>query len=104
MTGLGFAVRSFLHYLRFNLTVAIGIAISTAILTGGLIVGDSVRYSLEQSTKYRLGETQYGHYHGRQVYNSLSGCPPPGRTLRTSGSGTRDYLCSNLATTRDSNC
>jgi ABC-type lipoprotein release transport system permease subunit len=57
MTGLGFAVRSFLHYLRFNLTVAIGIAISTAILTGGLIVGDSVRFSLEQSTKYRLGET-----------------------------------------------
>jgi ABC-type lipoprotein release transport system permease subunit len=58
MTGSGFAIRSFLHYLRFNLTVAIGVAISTAILTGGLIVGDSVRYSLEQSTRYRLGETR----------------------------------------------
>jgi len=58
MTGLGFAVRSFLHYLRFNLTVAIGVAISTAILTGGLIVGDSVRYSLEQGTRYRLGGTR----------------------------------------------
>ena len=58
MTGFGFAIRSFLHYLRFNLTVAIGVAISTAILTGGLIVGDSVRYSLEQSTRYRLGETR----------------------------------------------
>ena len=55
MTGLGFAIRNFLHYLRFNLTVAIGVAISTAILTGGLIVGDSVRYSLEQGTRYRLG-------------------------------------------------
>ncbi len=59
MTGLGFAIRSFLHYLRFNLTVAIGVAISTAILTGGLIVGDSVRYSLEQSTRYRLGDARW---------------------------------------------
>ena len=58
MTVFGFAIRSFLHYLRFNLTVAIGVAISTAILTGGLIVGDSVRYSLEQSTRYRLGGTR----------------------------------------------
>ena len=58
MTRFGFAIRSFLHYLRFNLTVAIGVAISTAILTGGLIVGDSVRYSLEQGTRYRLGETR----------------------------------------------
>ncbi len=58
MTGFGFAIRSFLHYLRFNLTVAIGVAISTAILTGGLIIGDSVRYSLEQSTRYRLGDTR----------------------------------------------
>ena len=58
MTVLGFAIRSFFHYLRFNLTVALGIAISTAILTGGLIVGDSVRYSLEQGTRYRLGGTR----------------------------------------------
>jgi putative ABC transport system permease protein len=58
MTGSGFAIRSFFHYLRFNLTVAIGVAISTAVLTGGLIVGDSVRYSLEQSTRYRLGKTK----------------------------------------------
>lgn len=58
MTGFGFAIRSFFHYLRFNLTVAIGVAITTAILTGGLIIGDSVTYSLEQSTRYRLGETR----------------------------------------------
>jgi ABC-type lipoprotein release transport system permease subunit len=58
MTGFGFAIRSFLHYLRYNLTVAIGVAISTAILTGGLIIGDSLTYSLEQSTRYRLGKTR----------------------------------------------
>jgi putative ABC transport system permease protein len=58
MTGFGFAIRSFFHYLRFNLTVAIGVAITTAILTGGLIIGDSVTYSLEQSTRYRLGKTR----------------------------------------------
>ena len=58
MTAFGFAIRSFVHYLRYNLTVAIGIAISTAVLTGGLIIGDSMRYSLEQSTRYRLGGTR----------------------------------------------
>jgi putative ABC transport system permease protein len=58
MTVFGFAIRSFVHYLRYNLTVAIGIAISTAVLTGGLIIGDSMRHSLEQSTRYRLGGTR----------------------------------------------
>jgi ABC-type lipoprotein release transport system permease subunit len=58
MTGFGFAIRSFLHYLRYNLTVALGVAISTAILTGGLIVGDSMRHSLELGTRYRLGGTR----------------------------------------------
>jgi putative ABC transport system permease protein len=32
-----------------------GVAISTAVLTGGLIVGDSVKYSLQQTVTFRLG-------------------------------------------------
>jgi len=36
-----------------------GVAISTAVLTGALIIGDSVTFSLEQSTFYRLGRTTH---------------------------------------------
>jgi len=46
----------FLYYFKANFWVAMGIAVSTAVLTGGLIVGDSVKYSLEQSAVTRLGK------------------------------------------------
>ena len=39
--------------------MALGVAISATVLTGSLIIGDSVRYSLEQATFYRLGETTH---------------------------------------------
>jgi putative ABC transport system permease protein len=57
MTTLGFVIKSFIHYLRYNLTVTAGVAVSTAVLTGALIVGDSVRHSLEKAAFYRLGKT-----------------------------------------------
>ena len=52
---LHFVRKTFLHYIRGNMVVALGVAISTAVLTGGLIIGDSVTYSLEKITFYRLG-------------------------------------------------
>ena len=45
------------HYLKLNFTIVLGIALSTAILVGALIIGDSVRYSLQQITVQRLGKT-----------------------------------------------
>ena len=45
------------HYRRLNLTIILGIALSTAILVGALIIGDSVKYSLQQITVQRLGKT-----------------------------------------------
>lgn len=39
--------------------MALGVAVSATVLTGSLIIGDSVRYSLEQATFYRLGETTH---------------------------------------------
>lgn len=59
MTKLTYIFKSFFHYLKANLLVALGVAISTMVLTGSLIIGDSVRYSLEQTTFYRLGETTH---------------------------------------------
>ncbi|MBW6534704.1 MAG: FtsX-like permease family protein [Mariniphaga sp.] len=59
MTKFNYILKSFLHYLKANLLVALGVAISTMVLTGSLIIGDSVRHSLEQTTFFRLGETTH---------------------------------------------
>ncbi len=52
-----YILRSIRHYLKLNFTIVLGIALSTAILVGALIIGDSVRYSLQQITVQRLGKT-----------------------------------------------
>jgi len=57
MTRLRFIIKSLIHYAPGHLAVAFGVAISTAVLTGALIIGDSVRYSLEEHVIYRLGKT-----------------------------------------------
>ncbi|HEX7447972.1 MAG TPA: ABC transporter permease, partial [Pirellulales bacterium] len=46
---------SLLYHWRMNLAVGLGVAVSTAVLTGALLVGDSVRGSLRQLTLDRLG-------------------------------------------------
>ena len=50
------ATRSFRHYLLSNVVIALGVAAATAVLTGALIVGDSMRHSLHELTMERLGE------------------------------------------------
>ncbi|HNX57008.1 MAG TPA: ABC transporter permease, partial [Prolixibacteraceae bacterium] len=52
-----YILRTIRHYLKLNFTIVLGIALSTAILVGALIIGDSVRYSLQQITVQRLGKT-----------------------------------------------
>ncbi|MCE4562986.1 ABC transporter permease [Maribellus sp. CM-23] len=59
MTRLQYIIKTFLHYFKANLLVALGVVVSTMVLTGSLVIGDSVRYSLEQATFYRLGETTH---------------------------------------------
>ncbi len=48
-------LRSLTHFWRMNLAVALGAATTTSVLTGALIVGDSMRGSLRQLTLERLG-------------------------------------------------
>lgn len=55
MTHLRLIIRSFTHYFRKNLAVALGVAISTAVLTGALVVGDSMQYTLQKLVDLRLG-------------------------------------------------
>ena len=47
--------RSLIHFWRINLAVAAGAAVATAVLTGALVVGDSLRGSLARLTLERLG-------------------------------------------------
>lgn len=51
--------RSLIHYWRINLAVIFGAAVAAAVLTGALLVGDSVRGSLRDLTLDRLGAIDY---------------------------------------------
>ncbi len=53
------AGRSLTFYWRTNVGVLLTVVASTAILTGALVVGDSVRHSLRMMAEARLGATQF---------------------------------------------
>jgi len=50
--------RSLAYYWRTNLAVILGVATAVAVLSGALLVGDSVRASLRDLVLSRLGKTQ----------------------------------------------
>src|SRR5580658_9715509 len=50
--------RSLLYYWRTNLAVILGVATAVAVLSGALLVGDSVRASLRDLVLSRLGKTE----------------------------------------------
>ncbi len=51
--------QSLIYYWRTNLAVLLGVIAGTAVIGGALIVGDSVRGSLETMTRERLGEIDF---------------------------------------------
>ena len=51
-----FLLRSLVFHWRMHLAVALGVAAATAVLTGALLVGDSVRGSLQHLALDRLGD------------------------------------------------
>ena len=59
MTLLRLVKRSLGFYWRTNLAVCLAAMVSTAVLAGALVVGDSVRYSLKMMVTARLGRTQF---------------------------------------------
>lgn len=70
MNGFRYAIKSLLHYWKLNLTIVLGVALSTAILLGAFIIGDSVKYSLEQITLQRLGETNWVVTGGERLFRA----------------------------------
>ncbi|MHC4693296.1 MAG: ABC transporter permease, partial [Planctomycetota bacterium] len=57
MSLLGLVKKSLVFYWRTNIGVLLAVLTSTAILTGALVVGDSVRHSLRMMMTARLGKT-----------------------------------------------
>jgi ABC-type antimicrobial peptide transport system permease subunit len=49
--------RNLAYYWRTNVAVLLGVAIAVAVLAGALLVGDSVRHSLQEIFSQRLGKT-----------------------------------------------
>ena len=60
MISLGkLLLRSLFYYWKSHLLVSLGAAISTMVLTGALIIGDSVKTSLLTTAQLRLGRTDF---------------------------------------------
>src|ERR1035437_6569916 len=55
MTYFNLIRKNLLHYWKRNLALALGVAISTAVITGALMVGDSVKHNLNKGVDLRLG-------------------------------------------------
>jgi len=80
--------RSLTHYWRTHLAVIAGAAVTSAVLTGALIVGDSLRGSLRDLTLDRLGEISWAVVGERPFRPSLAadlatdlGTPTPTQVL-----------------------
>ena len=50
--------RSLIHFWPIHLAVVAGAAVATAVLTGSLVVGDSIQASLRDLTLERLGRVE----------------------------------------------
>ncbi|MHC5077303.1 MAG: hypothetical protein ACYTFM_12875, partial [Planctomycetota bacterium] len=70
MTLLKLVRRSLLFYWRTNLGVLLAVMVSTAVLAGALVVGDSVENSLRMMVNVRLGETQLALTSGDRFFTS----------------------------------
>lgn len=51
--------KSLLYYWKINVASILATALCVAVITGALIIGDSVKYSLHQITSQRLGKTAF---------------------------------------------
>ncbi|MCC6697345.1 MAG: ABC transporter permease [Candidatus Hydrogenedentes bacterium] len=60
--------RSLRHYWRMHVALLLGTALATAVLTGALLVGDSVDYSLASFAKMRLGQIRFAAEMRGQCY------------------------------------
>jgi putative ABC transport system permease protein len=72
MTFLGLMRRNLVYHWRGNLAVFLGVALGTAVLTGALLVGDSLQGSLRALTLDRLGWVEEAMIPGRLFRTQLA--------------------------------
>ncbi|MCI0332999.1 MAG: ABC transporter permease [Planctomycetes bacterium] len=79
MSPLRYIISSLRHYRRIHIAVALGVAVATAVLTGALLVGDSVSGSLRDLTLQRLGRINsalvVGHMFREALADELAATP-----------------------------
>jgi putative ABC transport system permease protein len=59
VTRFHLLLRNLLHFRGVNIAVIVGMAVATAVLSGAMMVGDSVRGSLRELALQRLGNIDY---------------------------------------------
>src|SRR5947208_6348692 len=64
--------RNLVFHRRGNLAVLLGVAVGTAVLTGALLVADSLRGSLRERALRQLGGVHYAMLPGRFFRNTLN--------------------------------
>lgn len=102
MTPRRFLWRSLLHYRGIHGSVTLGVGVGAAVLTGALIVGTSVRGSLQELTLERLGAIDFAlvgeRYFRETVRDDLSaaGGAATGVLLR----GSAEHAASGLRSSR----
>src|SRR5687767_9063781 len=72
MTRLRLILRNLSYFRAANLAVVLGTAVATAVLTGALMVGDSVRGSLRELAVQRLGVVDHALVATRFFEQSLA--------------------------------
>lgn len=68
MSYFSLVLRNLKYYRKAWLAILAGTVISTAVLTGALVVGDSVKYSLWKLTETRLGKTRFAIQSGERFF------------------------------------
>ncbi len=70
MSFLRLIIKSIWHFRRQHLALFAGVLLSTAVLTGALITGDSVKYSLRKMVDLRLGKVGFALQAGDRFVSS----------------------------------
>ena len=72
MTIFKYILKSLIHFRRQNLAVMLATIISTAVLTGALIIGDSIRFTLRNMVDLRLGKARFALQTGDRFISNQS--------------------------------
>ncbi len=70
MNGLLMIFRTLWYHRRTNVGVMLGVALATAVISGSLLIGDSMRYTLRRTAMLRLGATDFAIAPGDRFFTN----------------------------------